>query len=109
MKVTSTKVVIDEKKKKKSAAAATPERDSAKYSNFRKEDKSGRNSGTTGKKPNQQYSAGSAPRVGGTAPAASGLKGASKKQVKKAKSMVAKNTGSGASKQAKAAALRAYR
>lgn len=47
------------------------------------------------------YSGNQAPRVGGPAPKASGLKGASKSQVKKAKSMVRKGTGSGASKQAR--------
>lgn len=47
------------------------------------------------------YSGNQAPRVGGSAPKASGLKGASKKQVKVAKSMVRKGTGSGASRQAR--------
>jgi hypothetical protein len=42
-----------------------------------------------------------APRTGGKAPKASGLKGATKSQVKAGKSLVRKGTGSGASKQAK--------
>jgi len=50
-----------------------------------------------------------APTVGGKAPKASGLKGANKKQVKAAKSMVRKGTGSGASKAAKLSRLRAYK
>jgi hypothetical protein len=47
------------------------------------------------------YSGNQAPRVGGPAPKASGLKAASKKQIKTAKSMVRKGTGSGASRQAR--------
>lgn len=96
MKVTSSKVVIDDKKKKKPAATtgAWTKRDTPKKG-FGSEDSQSLNA--------------VAPRVGGVAPKASGLKGANKKQVKAAKKMVSKNTGSGASKQAKAAALRAYK
>lgn len=70
---------MDDKKKKKKTDRYN---DSGKYSDFRKTDKSGRNSGTVGKTPNDQYSQGSAPRVGGVAKkgiVASGT--ASKKQV----------------------------
>lgn len=46
--------------------------------------------------PKGNYSGNASPRVGGSAPKPSGLKGATKAQIKAAKSMVRKGTGSGA-------------
>jgi hypothetical protein len=48
--------------------------------------------------PKGNYSGNVAPRVGGKAPKASGLKGANKAQMKAAKKMVRPGTGSGAKK-----------
>jgi hypothetical protein len=73
-------------------------RDTPKYTKFRSEYKDGRGEGSVGKDPRQQYSQGSAPRTGGPAPKASGLKAATSKQMKAAKQMVRKGTGSGAKK-----------
>jgi hypothetical protein len=81
-------------------------RNDPKYTAFRKDYNAGRNADSTGLDKRQQYSQGSAPKIGGKAPKASGLKAASKSQIKKAKSMVSKGTGSGASKQAKASRKR---
>ena len=76
--------------------------DSMKYQEFRKDDKGGRNAGTTGRKKMDQFAAGTAPRVGGGPSVPSiPLSGGTKKQVKASKSMVRKGTGSGASAQAK--------
>jgi DNA replication initiation complex subunit (GINS family) len=87
---------------------ASDPRGNPKYVDFRKNDKSGRNKSTIGKKPDGQYSLGTGPRVGGavTPTATSKVRGtANKGLIKKALGNIKKTA---ASPQAKKAARRAY-
>ena len=83
---------------KKLADYAGVKRDDPKYVQFRKEHQAGRSGVSTGFKKTEQYAMNVGPRSGGAAPKASGLKAATKEQMKAAQKMVRPGTGSGAKK-----------
>ena len=84
-----------------------PKKRSKKYSDFVSKDRGGRGlTGTVGFKPTQGYSAGSAPRVGGTVQSSGPVPvGGTRKQLRKSIRSVRQNA---ASKQAKRSAKKLY-
>jgi hypothetical protein len=88
------------KKKKSTAIDLTggTQRNTAKYTDMRKQHGAGRSGPSTGYKKTEQYAMGMGPRVGGSAKKSTPLLGANKKQMTAAKKMVRKGTGSGAKK-----------